>query len=129
MADLVIYLSYPEPSATIEWLQSLGFSVVVRNDEDGRVMHCEMRRGDAVVMLAANDAAYTRPALVGVSTGVGAYLVVEPAEVDELYDAAVSHEGHGVFAPEETEWGTRRARVLDPGGREWSFGSYRPGQN
>lgn len=25
------------------------------------------------------------------------------------------------------EWGTRRARVLDPGGREWSFGSYRPG--
>jgi len=28
----------------------------------------------------------------------------------------------------DTDWGGRRARVLDPGGREWSFGSYRPGE-
>ncbi|WP_374008419.1 VOC family protein [Leifsonia sp. LS-T14] len=128
MADLVIYLSYPEPGAVIEWLQALGFSVRVTSEHDGRVVHSELRRGDAVVMVAGDDAAYTRPPLVGVSTGVGAYLVVDPAEVDELHAAAVLHGAQSVFPPEDTEWGTRRARVLDPGGREWSFGSYRPGQ-
>ena len=128
MADLAIYLSYPEPAAVIDWLPILGFRVVVRNEEGGRVIHCEMRRGDAVVMLAVDDAAYTRPPLVGASTGVGTYLVVEPGEVNELYAAAISEGGHGVFAPEETGWGARRARVLDPGGREWTFGSYRPGE-
>jgi uncharacterized glyoxalase superfamily protein PhnB len=33
-----------------------------------------------------------------------------------------------VFPPEDTEWGTRRARLLDPEGGEWSFGSYAPGR-
>ena len=32
-----------------------------------------------------------------------------------------------VFPPEDTEWGSRRARVLDPGGHEWSSGTYEPG--
>ena len=31
-----------------------------------------------------------------------------------------------VISPEDTEWGTRRARVLDPEGVEWSFGTYDP---
>jgi uncharacterized glyoxalase superfamily protein PhnB len=35
--------------------------------------------------------------------------------------------GHKVFEPEHTEWGTRRARVLDPEGGEWSLGTYEPG--
>jgi uncharacterized glyoxalase superfamily protein PhnB len=34
-----------------------------------------------------------------------------------------------VIAPETTEWGTGRARVLDPEGHEWSFGSYEPGHS
>jgi uncharacterized glyoxalase superfamily protein PhnB len=28
--------------------------------------------------------------------------------------------------PEETDFGTRRYRALDPEGYEWSFSSYRP---
>ena len=31
------------------------------------------------------------------------------------------------YPPKDSEWGTRRCRVLDPEGYEWSFGSYRPG--
>jgi uncharacterized glyoxalase superfamily protein PhnB len=30
------------------------------------------------------------------------------------------------YPPEETDFGTRRYRALDPEGYEWSFGSYRP---
>jgi uncharacterized glyoxalase superfamily protein PhnB len=45
---------------------------------------------------------------------------------------AADHGGAGatsVFEPEETEWETKRARVLDPEGYEWSFGTYQPGQS
>lgn len=31
-----------------------------------------------------------------------------------------------VYPPEDTEFGTRRYRTLDPEGYEWSFGSYGP---
>jgi hypothetical protein len=30
------------------------------------------------------------------------------------------------YPPEETDFGTRRYRALDPEGYEWSFRSYRP---
>lgn len=76
-------------------------------------------------MVASNDSDYVVAPLVGGSTGAGLYLVAD--DVDLLYAAAVNAGGAPVIPPEDTAWGTRRARVLDPGGREWSFGSYEPG--
>jgi uncharacterized glyoxalase superfamily protein PhnB len=32
-----------------------------------------------------------------------------------------------VLATETTEWGSERARILDPEGHEWSFGTYESG--
>ena len=32
-----------------------------------------------------------------------------------------------MLTPQDTEWGTRRARVLDPEGQEWSSGTHAPG--
>lgn len=49
-------------------------------------------------------------------------------DVEGLYRTAVEAGAVSVHPPEDTGWGSRRARVLDPGGREWSFGSYRPGE-
>ncbi|MER7955760.1 hypothetical protein [Streptomyces sp. NPDC096030] len=40
---------------------------------------------------------------------------------------AVAAGATGVIAPEDTAWGSRRARVLDPEGYAWSAGTYRPG--
>lgn len=77
-------------------------------------------------MLASDDEAYDVPILRGRSVGTGLYL--QSDQVDELYRRAVGAGGRPVIEPEDTEWGTRRARVLDPGGREWSLGSYAPGQ-
>ncbi len=48
-------------------------------------------------------------------------------DVDTIHARALAAGAAEVFAPEDTEWGTRRARVLDPGGTEWSFGTYAPG--
>ena len=57
--------------------------------------------------------------------GQGLYLLVD--DVDGFYRQAVAAGGTGVIEPENTEWGARRARVLDPQGYEWSAGTYEPG--
>jgi uncharacterized glyoxalase superfamily protein PhnB len=89
------------------------------------VLHSEVRLGDVVLMIASDDADYRRSPLVGRSTGDGLYLLVD--EVDACHARAVAAGGRSVLAPEDTGWGSRRARVLDPEGGEWSFGSYEPG--
>jgi uncharacterized glyoxalase superfamily protein PhnB len=90
------------------------------------VLHGEVRLGDVVLMVAGVDADYVTPPLVGQSTGRGLYLLVD--EVDGFHARAVEAGGRSVLGPEDTEWGTRRARVLDPEGEEWSVGTYRPGR-
>jgi uncharacterized glyoxalase superfamily protein PhnB len=120
------YLSYRDGPAAVAWLEAIGFVTVARQDGDGNtVAHAELRLGDAVVMVATADADYTVAPLLDRSTGNGIYLHVE--DVGAIHAAAIDAGATSVFAPEATEWGTERARVLDPEGREWSFGSYRPG--
>ncbi|MFE0455228.1 VOC family protein [Streptomyces sp. NPDC058914] len=126
--SLHAYLSYADAPAAIAWLEALGFVTTSRVDgEGGRVVHAELGLGQAAVMVASSDAAYDVPPLRGTSTGTGVYLA--SPDVDVLYDRAVRAGGRPVFPPEDTGWGTRRARVLDPEGREWSFGSHRPGRS
>jgi uncharacterized glyoxalase superfamily protein PhnB len=126
VAGVVPYLSYGDAPGAIAWLEALGFETVARQDGDGgTVVHAELTLGDAVVMLASMEADYALPPLTGRSTGTGLYLQVE--DVGATYATAVAVGATSVFEPEQTEWGTERARVLDPEGREWSFGSYEPG--
>ncbi|MDR6971763.1 VOC family protein [Leifsonia shinshuensis] len=126
MISSAVYLSYRNAAAAIEWLEAVGFDVLQRQQApDGTVAHCELRWQDTVVMLGT-DTTQPPPPLVGVSTGAGVYLVTP--DVDAAYARAIAAGATEVFPPGDTEWGGRRARVLDPGGREWSFGSYRPGE-
>jgi len=123
---LFAYLSYRDAPAALDWLAACGFQTVRRVDgDDGRVVHAEVRLGDAVVIVASNDADYDHAVLVGQPTGHGIYLMV--TDVDEVYAKAVAAGATPVIEPEDTEWMTRRARVTDPEGIEWSFGSYEPG--
>ena len=123
------YLSFRDAPRALEWFEQVGFEVVARQDsEDGGVAHAEVRFGDIVVMLATADQDYDVPDLRGVSVGGGLYLWLPTSdEVDAWFDRAVAAGAQEVFGPEDTEWGTRRARVLDPEGHEWSAGTYRPG--
>ncbi|MEU5919177.1 VOC family protein [Streptomyces sp. NPDC047141] len=122
------YLSYSDAAAGISWLEALGFVTLVRQEgENGRVLHAELRLGQAVVMVSSADADYDVPPLKKWSTGSGIYLVT--SDVGSLHERAVRAGGRSVFPPEETEWGSTRARVLDPEGHEWSFGTYAPGRS
>jgi uncharacterized glyoxalase superfamily protein PhnB len=127
-ARLFAYRSYRDASAALEWLGALGFETTQRVDRaDGGVEHSEVRLGDVALMIASFDADYIIPPLVGRSTGGALYLLVD--QVGDLYEKAIAAGGTSVFSPEETEWGTLRARVLDPEGWEWNFGTYEPGQS
>lgn len=124
--QLSSYLSYSDAPAAIVWLEAIGFTVVARQDgKHDTVQHAELRMGGAVIMIASNDADYFLAPLVGQSTGAGLYLVTD--NVDGMFAAAIEAGAQSVMRPEDTGWGSRRARVIDPGGREWSFGSYEPG--
>ncbi|HZQ99022.1 MAG TPA: VOC family protein [Chloroflexota bacterium] len=135
---------HPEPRAVPRlWLRSdlrrlartrrvlgyVGFELPRRQDAaDGTVLHAEVRRGAVVLMVASTDAAYLTRPLVGRSVGDGLYLwFAQASAVDAWYSQARAAGGRGVIPPEDTEWGTRRARVLDPRGKEWSAGTYQPG--
>ncbi|GAA4027482.1 hypothetical protein GCM10023063_05890 [Arthrobacter methylotrophus] len=107
-------------------MEEVGFSIVLRQDGSaGEVVHAEARMGDAVIMVSSADADYQQPALIGRSTGGGLYLLVDDA--DGFYRRALAAGGIAVIAPEDTARGTRRARILDPEGDEWSAGTYQPG--
>ena len=126
MSKLFAYLSYRDVDAAITWLEALGFETTTRQQDDGgATVHAELRLGDAVVMVAPADEPYDTPKLIGRSTGHGLYLLAD--DVAALHRAAQRAGGSSVFEPEKTEWGTERARVLDPEGYEWSFGTYEPG--
>jgi uncharacterized glyoxalase superfamily protein PhnB len=123
---LFAYLSYRDAPAALDWLAACGFDTVRRIDGDGgRVVHAEVRLGDAVVIVASNDLDYDHAVLVDQPTGHGFYPMV--GDVDDVFARAVAAGATPVIEPEDTEWTTRRARVLDPEGVEWSFGSYEPG--
>ena len=69
MASLCAYLSYPDAPAVVEWLTALGFGVVQRADDGDRVLHAELRRGDAVVMLASEQAGFVTGAHLDANGG------------------------------------------------------------
>ena len=120
MSSLVPYLTFRDGAASVRFLtEVLGFQVVTeQRTEAGGVTHAELRRGDALVMGGEGDAA------PGAAPGL--YLVTD--EVDALFARAVGAGAAVVYPPEDTEWGTRRARLRDLDGHEWSLGSYQPGQ-
>jgi len=125
-AKLFAYLSYGDAPAALDWLQAVGFDVIQRQDGPaGTVLHAEISMGEAVLMVASSDAASQRPPLIGQSTGQGLYLLVE--DVDAFHQKALAAGATSVIEPEDTPWGARRCRVLDPQGQEWSAGTYQPG--
>jgi uncharacterized glyoxalase superfamily protein PhnB len=101
MADLIPYLTFRHGDESLRFLSDgLGFELVaVQRHDDGAVAHAELRRGEAIVMGGSGD--------VDAGAAPGLYLVAE--DVDRTFERAVTAGAEVVFAPEETEWGTKRA--------------------
>lgn len=121
---LVPYFGYRDAAAAIDFLRrAFGFAVAQRYDgEDGSVMHAELHLDGAFIMLGsatAADQGGAKPVM-----GSGVYAPV--ADVDAHFATATAAGAAVVYGPEDTAFGTRRYRVRDPEGYEWTFGTYRP---
>lgn len=129
MTHLTSFICYPDPDAAVAWLTDvLGFGVV-RGFRDGdQLFHAELRRGDAVVCVQYDDRGYDVPAVKGDCVGSGLYLVVGDDEVTAIHERAVRSGTPVLVGPETTAWGNFRVDLLDPQGRQWSVGTYSPGQ-
>jgi uncharacterized glyoxalase superfamily protein PhnB len=88
--------------------EAFGFTTGVRWDApDGTVQHAEVTFGDGAVMMGTAE--HPTAPLDGTSVGQGIYVHVE--DVDAHFARAGG--ARVVYPPEDTEWGTRRYRVLD----------------
>lgn len=128
MTGMVGYFVFRDGDASVAFLSTVfGFETVTeQRGDDGSLWHVELRAGEALIMggTATEEQAADEP--WGRPGGHGLYVVVD--DVDATYDRAIGAGGESVFGPEDTEWGTRRARILDLDGYEWSFGTYEPGR-
>ena len=123
---MLAYFGYRRADKAIDFLcEAFGFRVLVRYDtDDGQVMHAELARGSSVVMLGTGTDEQRDASRTGEAATRGLYLVTD--DVDAAFARATAAGASVVWAPHDTEFGTRRCRVLDLEGYEWSFGSYRP---
>jgi uncharacterized glyoxalase superfamily protein PhnB len=117
-------LKYGDAHAAIDFLQrAFGFQRhAVHEDEDGAVVHAELRFGDQVAMVSSagvDDSLFDQ--------GVGrAVVYVAVDEVDSLHDTAVAAGADIVMPPTDQDYGSRDFAARDPEGNIWSFGTYRP---
>jgi uncharacterized glyoxalase superfamily protein PhnB len=106
------YLIVDDAAGTIAFLEAVLGAVELRRfaNADGRVMHAEVRLGEAVIMLA--DAGKGWPA-------VPAHVHVYVPDVDAAYGLALDAGATTVQEPAKGADEDRRAGVIDPGGTTW----------
>ena len=123
---MVPYFGYRDAAAALRWLaEAFGFEEKqAYAAPDGTVMHAEMAFGGGVVMIGTGEPPSEGDAAATSPTGHGVYVVVD--DVDAHHERAEAAGARIVYGPEDTEFGTRRYRALDPEGYEWSFGTYSP---
>ena len=123
---MIPYLGYQDAHAAMDFLRTaFGFETVAAYDgDDGNLMHGEMRFGNGYVMMGTGRDEQRGD--TGKAPTRGTYCVVD--DVDAHYEKAKAADARIVYEPEDTEFGTRRYRCMDPEGYEWTFGTYVPGQ-
>ncbi|CAA9478860.1 MAG: hypothetical protein AVDCRST_MAG17-28 [uncultured Solirubrobacterales bacterium] len=113
-------LTFSDAKASFDWLErALGAErLAVYEDEEGGVVHAELRIGNSTIM-AGDERAGSRATPPGVSV---VYVVVDDA--DAAYERARAA-GAEVTEPVDQDYGSRDITVTDLDGNRWSLGTYR----
>src|SRR5258706_396733 len=90
----------------------LGFTVVERWEDGGKLMGVEMAAGDVSFMIGQDDWKKGRDRVKGV--GVRLYCTTDQ-DIDKLA-ARIKANGGTLEGPRDTQWGTRELAVDDPDG-------------
>jgi uncharacterized glyoxalase superfamily protein PhnB len=112
-------LTFKDAKASIDWLErALGAErVAVYEDDDGRVVHAEIRIGSSSFM-AGDERSGSRATPTGASV---VYVVVPDADASYRRARAA---GADVTEPVDQSYGSRDITVTDPDGNRWSLGTY-----
>jgi PhnB protein len=117
------YLAVADADAAIDfYCRAFGATEKLRvPGKDRKVMHAEVRIGEALIMLTDSAPELGFPAAQpGDKVPVG--LMVQwrsPADVDRLHDQAVAAGAVSDTAPRDEPWGARYAALRDPFGHRW----------
>ncbi len=112
-------ITFRDAKASFDWLErALGAERVAEHEDDeGRVVHAEIRIGESMIM-AGDELAGAKATPPGVSV---VYVVVDDA--DAAYERARAA-GAEVTEPVDKDYGSRDITVTDPDGNRWSLGTY-----
>ena len=113
-------ITFRDAKASLDWLErALGAErVAVYEDEQGQVVHAELRIGASAVM-AGDERVGSQATPPGVSV---VYVVVDDA--DAAYRRA-KDAGADVTEPVDQDYGSRDVTVTDLDGNRWALGTYR----
>ena len=126
--QLTAFICYRHPEAAVRWITGvLGFEVVRSFGEGGQLFHVELRRGDAVLLCSTTTAATTcPPPRATASVRVCTSWSTTPRSPS--FTSARSPPEHGSRRSRDHGVGQLPVELLDPEGRQWSIGTYLPGQ-
>jgi uncharacterized glyoxalase superfamily protein PhnB len=112
-------ITFKDAKASVAWLeQALGAEpLAVHEDDDGRVVHAEIRIGESLIMAGDERAGAT-----ATPAGVSVVYVVVP-DADAAYERAKAA-GAQVTDPVDRDYGSRDVTVTDPDGNRWALGTY-----
>jgi uncharacterized glyoxalase superfamily protein PhnB len=125
MQSIYPLLRYDDAHAAMDFLErAFGFErTEVHENDDGKVVHAELRLGDDLIGLSSTGAG--NPIF---DQGAGRTIVyVARDEVDSLHDRAKAAGAEIVMELEDQDYGSRDFSARDPEGNIWSFGTYRLG--
>jgi PhnB protein len=121
------YITVHDGAAAIEFYKkALGAEEVCRMPmPDGKkVAHAELKIGDSILFLGDECPGMGNPSpkTVGATTG-GLHIYVN--DCDALFNRAVAAGATVKMPPTDMFWGDRFAKVVDPFGHSWSFGTHK----
>ena len=116
-------LRYENVERALAWLnQAFGFVEHIRwTDDNGVVLHAEMRVKDAFVELSAVAEGYKTPKQLGAASGA---IVMFVDDVDGHHDRALAAGATVLAKPEDKPWGLRQYRAEDIDGHHWEFSQF-----
>ena len=108
------YLSVQGASGTIDFLKAVfgGVELMRHTDDDGNIVHAEVRVDDSVVMLAE-----------GGKGAPGAHVHVYVPDVEVTYEKALQAGASSVQAPVKKDDADKRGGIKDAGGITWWIGT------
>lgn len=90
----------------------------IHRNEDGTIMHAELKIGDSIVMMGE------APETLEDNKLLKSLLYMYVNDADSMYDKAIQAGGKSIMAPVNHFYGDRSGAVEDPAGNQWWIASH-----